>query len=359
MPKLRTLVILCISCCTVFVADAKKSVKPVADSTYITSYTNDLTLRVFASNKFNQLRFGDYDNKDKVLYKPNASYNIGLGFNYRWLGLNFGFATPGLNNDNDKYGRTRRQDVQAIIYQRTMTLNVYLQNFEGYYLANNDILQTPPAGDLNIIRSDIHTQHFGLTVDKVLNGRKFSFKSVYAQNEWQKKSSGSVIVGAAFHYMNIHADSSLIPSDINYPVFAENQQFNRSYGGYLGVHGGYAHTFVIKEHFFVMGSLLAGGGINYTKLENEATGWDKARLGFQLNGTLRLGMGYNSERNYVGLYFITNLDHRSLPLENAYQQYETGLIRLAFSRRFTLKPKVARPINAVLGVFEFGKKKKG
>ena len=66
------------------------------------------------------------------------------------------------------------------------------------------------------------------------------------------------------------------------------------------------------------------------------------------DGILRLGAGYNSEKFYAGVYFTTNMMGNNLPLiGNSYQQYETGLVRVAVARRFNKIPKAFRLIDKV------------
>jgi hypothetical protein len=316
--------------------------RPAFDTSYIQDRTQDFLLRIYGSNKFTRLTIGDYDRPNKLLYKPNSNYNVGFGFNYRWLGINIGFKTPGINNDNDKRGKSAFLDLQAYAYMRNLTIDFYGQTYEGYYLANDDILQQKPVGRPYFLRNDIQTRNLGANVEYLFNGKRFSYRAVYNQNERQLRSAGSFIAGAGLHYHHVRADSSLIPPGVDYAVFAGNRAYNRSGIASLVVNGGYAHTFVFARNFFITGSLVAGAGVNYTRLIDERADREDNGTRLQINGIARLGGGYNSGQYFVGAFFTTNLSHSNLPAGSGYQSYETGLVRVMLARRFVAPRVVAK-----------------
>lgn len=310
------------------------------DDDYITDHQHELLVRAYGSHKFTRLSYGEYGRKEHVLYKPNSNYNIGVGFNYQWLGVNIGFTTPFVNNDGDKFGHTDYLDLQAYVYLRKFVIDFYAQSYESYFLANNEVLQIAPTSTL--IRSDLQTRNLGVSVEYLFNHRKFSYRAAYLQNEHQKKSAGSFLAGAGFLYLDVRADSAILPAGIRYADFLANQQFNYTSTGVFSVHGGYAHTFVINQHFFVMGSVVAGIGANSMTIKDDKARTSDSKFSLSLNGIFRTGIGYNSDDYYAGVYFVTNLRHDQMPVIDAWQRYETGMLRVALAKRFTLKPKVVR-----------------
>ncbi len=327
--------------------------QPAYDHNYIADKTDDFLLRVYGSNKFTRLTIGDYHYKERLVYKPNSNYNVGVGFNYRWLGVNLGFRTPLINDDNDRLGKTKYFDLQAYMYLRKLTIDFYGQDYEGYYLANDGLVSSEPVNNAPyFLRSDIQTRNLGANVEYLFNGDRFSYRAIYLQNERQLKSAGSFILGGGLHYHHTRADSSLIPSDIIYANYADNEDYNRSGIASLVVNGGYAHTFIIAKRFFVTGSALAGVGANYADLKNEATNYRNTSVGLQLNGIARLGTGYNGDRYYAGIYFVTNVSASSFSNSGGYQMYQTGLVRVAVARRFNAPRKIARLFDGIEGLFK-------
>ena len=306
------------------------------DTSYISDKTKMLTVRALASSKFNKYRFIDEGNS--LTYRANNSYNIGLGAVYSFLGINVTVKAPFLNDDNDKYGKTKKLDIQAYAFPRKVALDLYLQYYKGFYVLENGITQPYLPADRNPVRADITTQHIGVNGSYVFNAKKFSFRAAFIQNEYQKKSAGSPLLGGGIHYNRISGDSAIIPADISYSNFFDNSGFNKAGAFSVGVHGGYAYTLVIAGHIFITGAALAGVGGNYSYLRDDANDVFKRRVGLQANLAYKAAVGYNSETFYAGILYIGYLQRNSAAITNTWQQFEPGVARLVFAKRFQVTP---------------------
>lgn len=193
----------------------------------------------------------------------------------------------------------------------------------------------------------IHTakENIGSTVEYIFNNRRFSYRAAYLQNEWQKKSAGSFLAGGSIHYLNMQADSSVIPTNLSAVDFFDGYHFNQSRLLNLTANAGYAHTFVIAQHFFIMGEVLAGVGGNYTELADTKLNTKENGLGLNLSATFRVAAGYNSERYFIGLHCVDYMTHNTSPIPNTWQQYETGNLRFSIVKRFTVKKTLPKPLN--------------
>ncbi len=80
------------------------------DTSYITDLTQDLTVRLYGSKKYTGYRLRDWKAKESLVYRPNGPLNFGFGFNYKYLGINFGFNLPFVNK-NDLNGETKFIDL--------------------------------------------------------------------------------------------------------------------------------------------------------------------------------------------------------------------------------------------------------
>jgi len=103
------------------------------------------------------------------------------------------------------------------------------------------------------------------------------------------------------------------------------------------MNAGYAQTWVIKKHFFFMGSLVGGIGINTTGLSQPVGAERLSGSGLQVNGTFRLAAGYNSSDFYAGVQFIEFTTRNIAPITNAWQEYDVGSFRVVVARRFKAK----------------------
>jgi hypothetical protein len=310
------------------------------DTSYITDLTEELTVRLYGSRKFTNYLLADRHNGRRLYYRPNSPFNLGFGFNHKFLGLNIGFNFPFINT-YDKYGKTRFLDLQSHVYLRKIVIDFYAQYYKGYYLVNTGALSDNHAG-MVYLRPDMGTWNGGLSVQYIFNDERFSFRAAYLQNEYQKKSAGSLMVGGDLHTVAVRADSSVIPANIVHFNFFDNNHFNRS-NIYCGtVNAGYAHTFVVKKHFFLMLSAHGGIGLNYTVLENLALSEREQGLHGQLNTTWRIAAGYNSETYFAGVHYVTLLMSSTAPITGTAQEFAAGNLRVSLARRFKLHKPLVR-----------------
>ena len=190
------------------------------DSAYIEDYTHDITFRIYGSRKYTNYNIVDTRRDKEVLYRPNDNFNVGFGANYKFLGINFGFNLPFINKDDEVYGRTHSLDLQTHIYLRKLIVDFYWQYYKGYYIAPNENGLLTTAGIASeegkplLIRPDLHIRNYGIGMLYVFNDERFSYRAAYLQNDYQKKSAGSLILGGEIFSTKIDGDSSLIPTSL-------------------------------------------------------------------------------------------------------------------------------------------------
>jgi len=308
------------------------------DTVYVESYLDHLSSRVYASIKTAEITFRDENLKKSLIYNPNSAIVLGVGFNYGILGLNIGFKFPFVNRDDDKYGTTDYLDLQTHIYTRPVILDIYAQLYQGYYLTEpNQWISDWPETDTFPIRSDIRTVSLGLNGQYIFKHKRFSYRAAYLQNEWQKKSAGSFIVGGNIFYVDMQGDTSLIPnSDIDSNFFG-GIHFSQSRIANFGATVGYAQTFVVKQHLFLtlslVGGLSAGGSWIFTSEEGEP---DKSGIALGGSVTGRIAFGYNSRKVYVGFSYLGVFNRNQSPVPKAWIGYNTGVFRFNIVYRFRL-----------------------
>lgn len=310
----------------------KRLLQTENDSAYIEDHTEDLTVRLFGSRKYTYYDMVDKRLKEEVLYRPNTSNNIGFGVNYKFIGINIGFKLPFINNDDDKYGKTKYLDLQSHLYLRKLVIDFYGQYYKGYYLANRRF-----NSQVLSLRPDMYNTDLGLNVQYIFNDKRFSYRAAYLQNEYQKKSAGSFIVGGEVFAWKMKGDSALIPSDLGVEGFFDNEPFHKTSSVSIAANVGYAHTFVIKKYFFITASLTGSAGVNHTVL-NYLDGRNKRReFGWQLNNTVRLSAGYNSSKYFAGIHYVDMVTRSESPVNRTYQTFGTGNFRFSVAKRFALK----------------------
>lgn len=307
------------------------------DTNYIKNQSELLTIRALGSSKLSSYKLINKGNT--LTYKANNSYNAGLGAVYRFLGVNIVAKIPGVvNDDNARYGKTKKLDIQAYLFLRKLALDLYGQWYKGFYIQEKDIFKTHTTLNQHIQRPDIRTLHIGGDGSYVFNAKRFSFRAAFMQNEYQKKSAGTALLGGGIHYDNITGDTSIIPSNISYDHFFGNDHFNKLGTLSMNIHGGYGYTLVIAQHFYATAVALLGFGANYSYIKDDASDTYKKAIGIQENLSYKIGIGYNSNTFYASLFYIGYAETGATPYVRAIQQYQSGMARLVFAKRFKVHP---------------------
>lgn len=306
------------------------------DSAYIEDHTKDLTTRFVGTRKYNYYDIIDRKRNTEVLYRPNTPFNVGFGFNYKFIGINVAFNLPFINS-TDRYGKTKALDLQAHYYLRKLVVDFYGQRYKGYYIANSRGLLNgfDEKGPLPV-RPDIRNLNIGMSVEYVFNDKRFSYRAAYLQNEYQKKSAGSFLIGGELFTARMKGDSSLIPHNITNQDFINGITYSGTSIFSAAANAGYAYTFVYKQHFFLTLSLSGGLGGNYTRLFRDDEN-DLRKFGLQLNTNVRASFGYNSSKYFAGIHYVNLTTRSQSPIENSMQNIGAGNFRISLAKRFGLK----------------------
>lgn len=305
------------------------------ENVYYESLDDKLTIYLYGITKLNQFQLKNAEKKDLIRYKPNERLNLGLGFNYRWLGIGAAFNFKFINRDDHIYGKTNSFDLQVDLFTSKMLFNANLQSYKGYYWNNvNDYYPDWNIRDSVIIRPDVSTNSLGANGIYIFNHRKFSFRSAFAYTERQKQSAGSWIAGGYFSMYGVNADSSLVPGLLHpsYPVYDSLTKLTSlNIGGAFG----YSYTFVVRQKFFINSTLMIGISLQ----ANEALDLYNNDLGSvaipSVKSHFRLAVGFNNEKCFYGVSFVID----SYLVQNKSKSeftYNQGKLRIFYGRRFSL-----------------------
>jgi len=222
------------------------------DSLYYVSYANRLTGRVYLSQKLTALNFNDRKKNYTLHYLPNTTLNLGVGATYKWLTINLAYGFSFLNQDKDR-GKTRYLDLQFHGYGQKAVVDGFGQFYNGFYLSPPG---TAAPGIQYYVRPDLKVTVIGLSYQRVLNYKRYSFRASFLQNEWQKRSAGSPLVGIEAYGGNFKADSTITPRVIDNSSQTVSQNHTNFFQ--FGPTAGYAYTYVLNEFLFVTAVASAG-----------------------------------------------------------------------------------------------------
>lgn len=317
--------------------------KPVPfDTNYYVSFPKHLTLRTFGSYKYTTLNLGKGDGNHDLRFRPNNPLSAGIGGTYGILTGNIGFALPFTGPSDAERGKTKLLDLQTHVFPRKWIIDLFGQFYKGYYLDEQGL----GAKDATsyYIRPDMHVTVLGFSGYRILNWKRFSYRAPFLQNEWQKKSAGTFLVGLEFQHGRVKADSAFVPSTLSSQFEKRNIEKLRSIQFGPGI--GYAYTLVVKKHFYAMGSVNLNGDISLTR-EFIADQPSTNRTTINPNLLFRAVVGYNSSVWSTNVSWIGNrLAFRG---KSSNQEYlvATGNVRFTIARRFNLKGKLRKAVDKV------------
>ncbi len=294
------------------------------DTAYYIYFPGSITGRLYTSQKYTRFTLRS-KNTHGLNYHPNTTFNLGAGATYHNITINlaygFGFLNPGKRKNKTQY-----YDLQGHFYRPKWVTDFEGQVYKGYHLSYG--LQADD--DKNYYRSDMHIALFGISQYYVFNSKRFSFRAAFKQNEWQKKSAGTLLAGSEVYYGVVKADSSLIPQ------FAQEKypQKNLTKINYfsIGPGIGYAYTQIIAHYFFLTGALT--GNLNFSFATEHLRDNNSVYFSVNLLTRSRLAAGYNSRSWNISANWISDcLPFAGIEPNTGYK-FSTGNFRIVIAKRF-------------------------
>jgi len=267
---------------------------------------------------------------------------MGVGFVNKWFGIRLGFVLPTSTENERVYGKTTSLDLQTNIFAKTFGLDLYFLNYRGFYLENphNFIpgwnTTKPYPNNRNSYRST-----YGANFFYIFNSRNFSQKAAFQQIEWQKKSSGTFMMGAYFNVTNVYADSAFI--DLRQYNVSDKLNLNEVSAITGGISVGYSHNFIMWKRLLLNLTGMVGMGYLKTSFSyNDQGKYSGERSGLGAKVSTRIALGYSREKNYFGIYYITDSYEISLSGKENFQ-FKVNNVYLFYGRRIEWDKLFSRP----------------
>jgi hypothetical protein len=327
-------------------ARSQADLPPVYDTTYYVSFPESIIGRVYLSQKYTTLELKKGNDAPRLRYRPNTNLNLGVGATYKTLTLNIAYGFGFLNQDEEK-GENKKLDLQARIYNRKWAIDFFGEFYKGYYLYPKG--RAEPGGDDYYIRPDLKVNLVGISAYRILNFKKFTLRSPFMQDEYQKKSAGSFLLGAELYYGQFKDDSALVPGEL--ASFYDRRNINNVRVFEIGPGISYAYTQILPAHLYLFGSFGVNANVGLT----QETGTDgmKSQVSVNANLLYRVAAGYyNGNWNLSVFWLNSRFAAKGASSGNNYV-VNTGNYRLIFSKRLQPGPKLKRllkPVDRVVGM---------
>ena len=268
-------------------AQTPDTTRVLIENNWIEKMNNKIAVDVSINNSYNTFQLENGTEKYNIY--PNVPANIKFKVNYDFISLGIQFKTIG--EEKELKGNSKSFEIKtALIFKHWFT-DVSYNKVKGYYLENTDeYVANWEEGNPYIQFPNLHYQRISASAGYSLNP-KFSFRSLTSQTERQLKSAGSFIPVVNFDYYIIDDKSSEI-----------NNEKSKSIEVSIGP--GYAHTFVVKEKFYLSLGLSTSIGSRNTK---STTHLPEGNIENNQNNSIfrvntKISIGYNGRKFYSGVY---------------------------------------------------------
>jgi hypothetical protein len=306
------------------------------DTNYVESYYNDLIIRIYSANRNNFVHFVDVSEDLDLKYRPNDYFDLGAGFNYKWFGLNVGTKIAKLSDDDGRYGKTSTFGLQSYLYARKFTVDVMAMKTRGYYLSmQNAQLERQITQDEFYKRRDLRTENIGINLNYVLNYRHFSYKAAFKQNELQKKSAGSVIVGGGFYLLTVDADSAFVPRGIGNHYFVDWRELDAFKCYSMNGNLEYAYSWVPLKNWIATASYRLSLGMQKNIWHFGKTQED-SQIKLCRSGMIRLSAGHHFPDFYVGVSYVRYQQNSVMRMNSMKVLNGTNFTEFTISKRIKL-----------------------
>ncbi|MEL7585785.1 MAG: DUF4421 domain-containing protein [Prolixibacteraceae bacterium] len=306
------------------------------DTNYVKTYYNDLIVRIYSANRNNFVRFLDTFEDLELKYRPNDYFDLGAGINYKWFGLNVGSKIGKLSNDDERFGKTSTFGLQSYLYARKFTVDIMAMKTRGYYLKlENDDFERQLEPEQYYQRRDIRTKNIGVNLNYVLNYRRFSYKAAFKQNDLQKKSAGSVILGGGVYLLKVSADSALVPREIATNYFTGWRELDAFKTYSINGNVEYAYSWVPLRNWIATGSWRVSLGLqkNIWELGDEGV---YRQVKFGRSGMIRLSGGHHFPEFYLGFSYVRYQHNAVMRMNSMKTLNGTNYIEFTVSKRIKL-----------------------
>lgn len=290
-----------------------------ASDAFIRRFPEKITLRAGMINTGNSFIVTDRETSTSLRLNPGTSNYFGMSVLFRSLEIGYGFS-PGFLNREDREADPKLFNLNFRMFLGPWMQTIDLYKEDGFYTDINGLKDYLP---------DFSTFKLGGRTSYIFN-RKFSFRAVGFQNEWQKRSAGSFIPSAQIYYTRYRLRDG------------EEETLEHTWD--LAAGPGYYYNWVIGRHMILGVGNTTGAGIRYVDSEGSQYG------SFVLNTRFLGALGYNSERFFAGVNFRYNLleqwDKDNIRLDDSIHFFEIymgyrfdapeGWVRTAnrFNRKF-------------------------
>ncbi|MBP8824826.1 MAG: DUF4421 family protein [Flavobacteriales bacterium] len=303
---------------------------PAYDTNYVASYRSNLTLSLLTKYQSVDVDI-EQDEGQSLSFSANTTEQYGMGLNYKWLSAEFTFTVPALDDYDPALGKSTSRGFGLGYTGRRLWARGFWNKTSGYYLNDpGSWVAGWEEGDRPVTRGDLASETYMLSANYALSGKKrFSQNAALFQQERQKRSAGTFVLGFSGWRSFVSADSSIL-SPALVDTFQLATGFRSVERSLIGLTVGYTHTFSLWHKGFIHAAILPGLGYVHQSINTSSTE-ELTGTGVGAVTEFKLGAGYNGDRWYTALttafYYSTTpiAEHLNLSTNYGFVRFAIGI----------------------------------
>lgn len=231
-----------------------------------------------------------FSSSQKLLeYEPNIPGLTRVGLSAYGLGASLSTRGASTELDADK-GESKFFDFQVGYHNKKWGADLYVQDYEGFYLKNSsDVGGTPNY----YLFPDLKFNHYGVMGRYALDNNGFSISGLMNQSDEISKSAGTYFILGGFRHHSLETENTLIPAPLQ-GTNVDMDNLRKLSVNTLNLGVGAGKYWVSPSKFFigiVFDAMGTFGLYKYTL----TTGEVKSDYG-TLSASIKFGLGYAGKK---------------------------------------------------------------
>ena len=278
------------------------------DTTYIEPQHYKFTASLMSTYSFEQYSIRSKSGQE-VTFAPESRFKVGpyIGWSLLFWGYTFDLGyIP---------SKTRRQ-LSLSGYTTMLGFDFFWRRTGGEYMIRSWNSGSDKATELGGVPFEgLDVSITGLNVYYIFNHRKFSYPAAFNQSTCQRKSAGSLMLGAGYTRHSLHLDHRKLQEtlddampDITVEVDS-GMMFDKIKYTDLSLSLGYGYNWVFARNWLFSASLSAAIGYKHSS-GSSAKGLplfnDLSLSNFNVDGVGRVGFIWNDSKWYFGSYGVVH-----------------------------------------------------
>lgn len=236
------------------------------------------------------------DGKQSVEIAPDCRNKITLNVGWRWIIVGYGIN---LN------GKKPQFDFNTSLYSARFGLDLfYRKNNAGYKIRELDGFhkEGAPLQNYNKEFDGISIKQMGIGLCYAFN-KRFSYAAAYGQSTRQRRSAGSLILGAGYNRQQLTFDHEMLETPIAQQLKSALKFKEVEYND-ISLNLGYTYNWVFAKNFLAGLSVTPAVSCKFETNRLMESEKRKADINFDL--TARAALLYNNGRYYTGASFVSH-----------------------------------------------------